>query len=130
MVAGFITLQRERIHSMGNYGCFSNRLLGGTYSHLCRWLAGGFKDAGLCSRLGVARSNIILCCYCFLVAQLCPTLCDPMDYSTSCRLLCPSPSPGACSNSCLLSCCCHPTISSSVVPFSFCLQSFPASQFF
>ena len=38
----------------------------------------------------------------------------------------PSPSPRACSNSCLLSRWCHPTISSSVVPFS-CLQSFPAS---
>ena len=42
------------------------------------------------------------------------------------RLPCPSPTPGACSNSCPLSCWCHPTISSSVVPFS-CLQSFPAS---
>jgi len=36
----------------------------------------------------------------------------------------------ACSNSCLLSRCYHPTISSSVVPFSSCLQSFPASGFF
>ena len=43
------------------------------------------------------------------------------------RLPCPSPSPGICSNSCLLSQWCHPTISSSVVPFSSCLQSFPAS---
>ena len=40
---------------------------------------------------------------------------------------CPSPTPGAYSNSCPLSQWCHPTISSSVVPFSFCLQSFPAS---
>ena len=40
---------------------------------------------------------------------------------------CLSPTPGACSNSCRLSQWCHPTISSSVVPFSFCLQSFPAS---
>ena len=39
----------------------------------------------------------------------------------------PSLSPGACSNSCPLSQWCHPTISSSVVPFSSCLQSFPAS---
>ena len=50
-------------------------------------------------------------------------------------LLCPSPSPEVCSNSCPLSQWCHPTTSSSVVPFS-CLQSFPAlgsfpmSQFF
>ena len=40
---------------------------------------------------------------------------------------CPSPTPGACSNSCPLSRWYHPTISSSVVPFSSCLQSFPAS---
>ena len=43
------------------------------------------------------------------------------------RLLCPSPTPGACSNSCPSSWWCHPTISSSVVPFSSYLQSFPAS---
>ena len=43
------------------------------------------------------------------------------------RLPCPSPTPGACSNSCPLSWWCHPTISSSVVPISSCLQSFPAS---
>ena len=43
------------------------------------------------------------------------------------RLPCPSPTPGACSNSCPLSQWCHPTISSSVVPFSSHLQSFPAS---
>ena len=43
------------------------------------------------------------------------------------RLPCPSPSPGACSNSCSLSLWCHPTISSSIVPFSSWLQSFPAS---
>ena len=40
---------------------------------------------------------------------------------------CPSPTPGVHSNSCPLSRWCHPTISSSVVPFSACLQSFPAS---
>ena len=43
------------------------------------------------------------------------------------RLPCPSPSPGAYSNSWPLSWWCHPTISSSVIPFSSCLQSFPAS---
>ena len=43
------------------------------------------------------------------------------------RLSCPSPTPGACSNSCPLSQWCHPTISSAVVPFSSHLQSFPAS---
>ena len=52
------------------------------------------------------------------------------------RLLCPSSTLGAYSNSCPLSWWCHPTISSSVIPFSSCLQCFPAlgsfqmSQFF
>ena len=43
------------------------------------------------------------------------------------RLPCPLPSLRACSNSCPLSQWCHPTISSSVIPFSSCLQYFPAS---
>ena len=52
------------------------------------------------------------------------------------RLPCPSPTPRACSNSCLSSRWCHLAISSSVVPFPSCLQyfpwsgSFPRSQFF
>ena len=40
---------------------------------------------------------------------------------------CPSPTPGVHLNSCPLSQWCHPTISPSVIPFSSCLQSFPAS---
>ena len=43
------------------------------------------------------------------------------------RLLCPSPSPRACSNSCPLSQWCQRTISFSVIPFSSCLYSFPVS---
>ena len=52
------------------------------------------------------------------------------------KLPCPSSTPGACSNSCPSSRWCHSTISSSVIPFSSCLQSFPVlgsflmSQFF
>ena len=46
------------------------------------------------------------------------------------RLPCPSPTPRACSDSCPLSRWCHPTISSSIIPFSSCLQSFPASRIF
>ena len=46
------------------------------------------------------------------------------------RLPCPSPTPEAYSNSCPLSWWCHPTTSSSVIPFSSSLQSFPASGFF
>ena len=59
------------------------------------------------------------------VAQSCLTL-QPHGLQQS-RLPCPSPTPGACSNSCPSSQWCHPTISFSVVPFSSCLQSFPAS---
>ena len=61
-----------------------------------------------------------LCCS---VAQLCLTLCNPVGS----RLSCPSPCPRTCSNSCPLSWWCHPTFSSFVIPFSSCLQSFPAS---
>ena len=43
------------------------------------------------------------------------------------RLSCPSPTPRACTDSCSSSRWCHSIISSSVVPFSSCLQSFPAS---
>ena len=43
------------------------------------------------------------------------------------RLPCPSPTPGACSNSCPSSRWCHPIVSSSVIPFSSRLQSFLAS---
>ena len=46
------------------------------------------------------------------------------------RLPCPSLSPGVCSNSSPLSQWCHPIISSSVLPFSSCPQSFPASASF
>ena len=59
-------------------------------------------------------------------AQLCPTPCDPMNRSTA-RPPCPSPTPGVYSNSCPSSWWCQPSISSSVVPFSSCPQSLPAS---
>ena len=63
------------------------------------------------------------------------TLCDPHGLLHA-RPPCPSPIPRVYSNSCPLSRWCHPTISSSVIPFSSCLQSFsalgsfPVSQFF
>ena len=65
------------------------------------------------------------------VVQSCPTLCmsnslQPHGLQHT-RPPCPSPTPGVYPNSCPLSRWCHPTISSSVVPFSACLQSFPAS---
>ena len=58
------------------------------------------------------------------VAQSCPTLCNSMNCSTPGLPVHP---PGVHSNSRPSSRWCHPTISSSVVPFSSCPQSFPAS---
>ena len=59
------------------------------------------------------------------VAQSCQTL-QPHGLQHA-RLPCPSPTPRVYSSSCPLTWWCHPTISSSVVPFSGCLWSFPAS---
>ena len=70
------------------------------------------------------------------VAQSCLTLCNPMDCSKPGFPVHPLPTPGACSNSCPLNQWSHPTILSSVIPFSSWLQSFPVlgsfptSQFF
>ena len=68
------------------------------------------------------------------VAQSCLTLCNPMECSTPASLSITSTGP--CANSWPSSQWCHPNISSSVIPFSSCLQSFsasgsfPRSQFF
>ena len=75
---------------------------------------------GVTCNPGILRSFVII------VVQSCPTLCNPM--------VCSKPGfpvlnhlPEFCSNSCPSSQWCHPTIPSSVVPFSSCLQSSPAS---
>ena len=72
----------------------------------------------------VFRQLSWLCNYLCLVVKLCPTL-QPHGLQHA-RLPCPSLSPAVCSHWCPLSRWCHPTISSSVIPFS-CSQSFPAS---
>ena len=82
------------------------------------------KDSEKCEKNDFRLNNSILLCI-SSVSQSCLTLCDPMDCSTpGFHVL---HSPRVCSDSCPLSRWCHPTISSSVVPFSSCLQSFPAS---
>ena len=63
-----------------------------------------------------------------LVAKSCPTL-QPHGLQNA-RLPCLSVSPGVCSSSCPLSQWCHPVILSSVIPFSSCPRSFPASESF
>ena len=62
-------------------------------------------------------------------AQLCLTLCNPCGLQHT-RPPCPSPTPGVYPNSCPSSWWCHPTISSSVVSFSSCPRSLPASESF
>ena len=63
--------------------------------------------------------------YCYYFAKLCLTLLTPWTAAHQDSLS--SLSPKVCSNSCSLSQRCHPAILSSVIPFSSCLQSFPAS---
>ena len=95
---------------------------------LCSWLTS--VSLFLVIDWNSTRVRTLLCCSVQFssVAQSCPTLCDLMDCSM----------PGfpvhhqlpAYSNSCLLNRWHHTIISSSVVPFSSCLQSFPASASF
>ena len=73
--------------------------------------------------------NILLDYLVLLLLFICSVMSDSLQphglqYA---RLPCPSPTPGACSNSCSSSRWCHPTVSSAVIPFSSCPQSFPES---
>ena len=70
----------------------------------------------------MCRNNLLLLFSCSVVS-------DSLQHHglQHARLPCPSPSPGVCSNSRPLGQWCHPTISSSVTPFSSFPQSFPAS---
>ena len=92
------------------------------------WLSGKAKSYCLIQFSSIAQSCLTLCdpMQFSSVSQSCLTLCDPMDCSTS-SFPVHHQLPRVYSNSCPLSRWCHPTISSSVVPFSSCLQSFPAS---
>ena len=69
---------------------------------------------------------------CYSVQFSCSVVSDSLwpHESQHARPTCPSPTPGVHSNSHLLSQWCHPAISSSVVPFSSCPQSLPASESF
>ena len=66
------------------------------------------------------------CCCCCSVTKSCLTLCNPMDCGTPGFPVLHYLSEFA-RNSCSLSQWCHPALSSSFIPFSFCPQSFPAS---
>ena len=76
----------------------------------------------------ISKTKIVIMKHQFSSIQLCNDVwlfATPwLQYS---RVPCSSPVPRACWNSCPSSLWCHPTISSSVIPFSSCLQSFSAS---
>ena len=76
--------------------------------------------------MGIYTFCLFFCNCCFSVAKSYPTLCKSINLQHT-RLPCPSLTPRICSNSYPSSQCCHPTISSSVVPFSSYPQSFPVS---
>ena len=83
--------------------------------------------AYICLVLTLWRTLSMFCC-CSSIAKSCLNLwLHGLQHS---RLPCPSLSPGVCTNSHPLNHWCHPTILSSVAPFSSYLQSFPASGFF
>ena len=94
------------------------------YTYLLMHMYGSVLRACL-SRWGTARS-FRACVHSSVQSLSCVHSLQPHGLQHA-RLPCPSPIPGAYSNSCPSSRWCHPTISSSVIPFSSCLQSFPAS---
>ena len=81
-----------------------------------KWKFQNLREINLFGRYSVQFSS---------VTQSCLTLRSHEPQHT--RPPCPSPTPRVHPNPCPLSQWCHPTISSSVIPFSFCPQSFPAS---
>ena len=90
----------------------------------CWW---GYRDTGI----------FVHCSWEYKVVQFsCSVVSDSLQphelqhAALSSLLPCPPPTRGVHSNSCPLSWRCHPTISSSVIPFSSCLQSCPASESF
>ena len=76
-------------------------------------------------KAGTTPFHLLYCCCCSVTSDSL----RPYELQHN-RLPCPSWSPRVCSNSRPLSQWCHPAISSSVIPFSSCPQSFPASGFF
>ena len=82
-----------------------------------------------CASEFLAGTLVDSCCYSLFCCSVMSDSLQPHGLQDA-RLPCPSLSPRVCSNSCPFSWLCHTTISSSVVPFSSCPQSFSASGFF
>ena len=87
---------------------------------------GGFQELDCVAHKELPSWRCSLCCSCS-VAQTCPTLCDPMDWSTSAFPVLHYLLEFAQTHVYWIDDTIQPTVSSSVAPFSSCLQSFPAS---
>ena len=112
MVKNPPAVQETCVRSLGWYDPLEKRMA--TRSNILAWRIPWTEEPGRLQSSSVQFSS---------VAQSCPTL-HRLQHA---RPPSPSPTPRAYSNSCPLSWWCHPTILSSVVPFSSHLQSFPAS---
>ena len=109
--------QRELLHL---YEMELLSLLSGLYNlKSFKWLKSNEK-------LGVIKGKLYRILLLLFSWSVISNSCQPHGLQHT-RLSCPSPFPRACSNSCPLSRWSHPTISSSLVPFSSCLQCFPSS---
>ena len=99
-----------------------------THSSTLAWETPWTEEPGRLQSMGFAKSQTWLKWLQFSSIQslMSNSLKTPWTLQYA-RLPCPSQASGACSNSCPSSQWCHPTISSSVVPFSSCPQSLPAS---
>ena len=111
--------------------------------HFAVWICGSLEAEYSLPALNCLGSSTWLVLVNGMLADVMQIRCEAVQFSCSvmsvflwphglqhARLPCPSPVPGACSNSCPSSRWCFLTISSSVIPFSSCLQSFPASESF
>ena len=138
-ISSFSNFQICNIYSIINYSCHAVRYFPMTYFitgifHL--WCPSLILPIPMQSFLQLSTENTVVCIlwtrqlscarphWLFSLSGIWLFATHALQHT---RCPCPSPSPRACSNSCPLSQWCHPTILSSVVPFSSCLQSFPAS---
>ena len=107
--------------------CFSN-FYGVGFCHIAMWISHDLYIHPLDVYISYLKHLLFLNTICTVTVQ------SPSHvwlfatpWTAACHLPCPSPFPGVCLSSCALSRWWHPTISSSVTPFSSCPQSFPAS---
>ena len=124
-----LNIQKTKIMASGSITSW--QIYGETMETVRDLILGGSKITADCDRSHEIKRRLLLGRKAMtnLVQFSCSVMSDSLRPHglQHARLSCLSPTPGAYSNSCPSSRWCHPTISSTVVPFSSCLQSFPAS---